>query len=110
LRGRGDELWSGLGGVLGFGFGGEDLAGAGDGVALVVEQALDAQSHLDVSLAIQALAGATFVWLELRELCLPETEHVGGDVTELGYIADTEVELVRDDGGLRGNDFANWMM
>ena len=100
----------GFGGFLGFGLGGEDLAGAGDGVALVVEQALDAEGHFDVALAVEALAGAAFVGLELGELGLPEAEDVGGDVAELGYIADTEVELVRDDGGLGGNDFTNWMM
>ena len=99
----GGELRGGFGGFLGFGFGGEDLAGAGDGVALVVEQALDTEGHLDVALAVEALAGAAFVGLELRELCLPETEDVGGHVTQLGYIADAEVELVRNDGWLGGN-------
>ena len=88
--------------VFEFGFGGEDLAGAGDGVALVVEQALDAERHLDVALAVETLAGAAFVGLELRELGLPEAQDVGGDVAELGYVPDAEVELVRDDRSARG--------
>ena len=47
----------------GGGFGFEDLAGAGDSVALVVEQALDAEGCFDVALAVEALAGATFIGL-----------------------------------------------
>ncbi len=106
---RGRELGS-LGGFFNFGFGGEDLPGAGDGVALVVEQALDSEGHLDVALAVEALAGATLVGLELRELGLPETQDVGGDIAQLGYIPNAEVELVRNDGWLGGNCLANWMM
>jgi hypothetical protein len=74
----------------------ENLAGSGDGVSLVVEEALDAQSHFDVAAAVETLAGATFVRFELRELTLPETENVGGDVAEFSDLADAEVELVRD--------------
>ena len=76
----------------------EDLACAGDGVALVVEEALDAERHLDVASAIEALAGAAFVGFELRELALPEAQDVGGNVAEFGDFADAEVELVRDVG------------
>jgi hypothetical protein len=107
--GSGGEL-GGFGGFFGPGLGREGLAGAGDGVALVVEQALDAERHLDVALAVEALAGAAFVGLELRELGLPEAEDVGGDIAQLRYIANAEVELVRNDGWLGGNCFANWMM
>ena len=107
--GSGGEL-GGFGGFFGFGLGGEGLAGAGDGVALVVEQALDAESHFDVALAVEALAGAALVGLELRELGLPETQDVGGDIAQLRYIANAEVELVRNDGWLGGNCLTNWMM
>ena len=107
--GSGGEL-GGFGNVFGSGFGGEDLAGAGDGVALFVEEALDAEGHLDVALAVEALARATLVGLELRELCFPETENVGRDIAQLGYIANAEVELVRNDGWLGCNCFADWMM
>jgi hypothetical protein len=100
----------GIGGFFVFGLGGEDGAGTGDGVALIVEEGLDAQSGFYVALAVEALAGAAFVGLELGELGLPEAQDVGGNVAELGYVADTEVELVGDDRRVGGNDFANWMM
>jgi hypothetical protein len=74
----------------------EDLASTGDSVALVVEEGFDAEGHLDVATAVEALASAAFVGLELGELALPETEDVGGDLAQPGYLADAEVELVRD--------------
>jgi hypothetical protein len=88
----------------------EDLAGAGYGVALVIEEALDAEGHLDIAFAIEALSGAALVRLELRELALPEAQDVGGDIAESGDFADAEVELVRDvrPGGLVG--FADWLV
>jgi hypothetical protein len=107
--GRGGELRS-FRGVLGFGFGGKDLAGSGDGVPLVVQEALDAEGHLYVALTIEALAGAAFVGLELRELGLPEAEDVRMHIAQLSHIANAEVELVRNDCRLGGDDFANWMM
>ena len=88
----------------------EDLAGAGDRIALFVEEALDAEGHLDVAFAIEALSGTAFVRLELWELALPEAKDVGGDIAEFGDFADAEVELVRDvgPGGLVG--FADWLV
>ena len=74
----------------------EDLAGSRNGVALVVEEGFDAEGHLDIAAAVEALAGASFVGLELGELALPEAENVGGDLAQPGYLADAEVELVRD--------------
>jgi hypothetical protein len=74
----------------------EDLAGAGNGVALAVEEAFDAEGHLDVATAIETLAGAPFVGLELGEFALPEAQDVGRDVAEFRNFADAEVELVRD--------------
>jgi hypothetical protein len=74
----------------------EDLAGAGDGVALVVEEGFDAEGHFDVAAAIEALASSAFVGFKLGKFALPETEHVGGDLAEPGYLADAEVELVRN--------------
>ena len=88
----------------------EDLAGAGNGVALVVEEALDAQRHFDVATAIEALTGAAFVGFELRKLALPETQDVGGDVAELGDFADAEVELVRNVRPGWWGGFADWLM
>jgi hypothetical protein len=88
----------------------EDLASAGDGIALVVKEALDAECHLDVAFAIEALSGAAFVGLQLRELTLPEAQDVGGNIAEFSNFADAEVELVRDigPGGLVG--FADWLV
>ena len=88
----------------------EDLAGAGDGVSLVVEKALDSQGHFNVAAAVEALAGAAFVRLELRKLALPEAENVGRDVAEPGDFADAEVELVRDVGPGGWGGFADWLV
>ena len=94
--------------VLELGF--EDLACAGDCVALVVEEALDSQGHLDVATAIETLAGAAFVRLELGEFALPEAEDVGRNVAESSDFADTEVEFVRDVRPGWGSGFADWLM
>lgn len=59
-------------------FGFEDLAGAGDGIALVIEERFDAEDHFDVAATIEALAGAAFVRLELGKFTLPEAKDVGG--------------------------------
>ena len=88
----------------------EDLTGTGDSVALVVEEALDTKGHFDVAAAIETLACAAFVRLELREFALPESENISGNVTEFSDFADAEVELVRDIGpGGRGR-FADWLV
>ena len=88
----------------------DDLPGAGDGVALVVEEGLDVEGRFYVAAAIKALAGAAFVGLELGELALPEAEDVGGNVAEFGDFSDTEVELVRDVGPGCGVGSADWLM
>jgi hypothetical protein len=88
----------------------EDLTGAGDGVSLVIEEALDAQGHFDVAAAVETLSGAPFVRLELRELALPEAEDVGRNVAELGDFTDAEVELVRDVGPGGWGGFADWLV
>jgi hypothetical protein len=88
----------------------DDLAGAGDGVALVVEEGLDVESGFHVATAIEPLAGTAFVGLELRELALPEAENIGGNVAEFGDFADAEVELVRDVGPGCGVGSADWLM
>ena len=50
----------------------EDLTGTGDGVALVVQEGFDAEGHLDVAAAVEALAGSAFVGVELGKFTLPE--------------------------------------
>lgn len=88
----------------------EDLARAGDGVALAVEEALDAEGHLDVAAAIETLAGAAFVRFELRKLALPEAQDIGRDIAEPGDFADAEVKLVRDVRSGWVSGFADWLM
>jgi hypothetical protein len=88
----------------------EHLPRAGNGVALVVEEALDAQSHFNIATAIETLAGASLVGFELRELALPEPQDVGGNVAESGDFADAEVELVRDVGPGCWWWSADWLM
>jgi len=88
----------------------ENLPGAGDGVALVVEEALDAQSHFNIAAAVETLAGAALVGFELRKLALPEAQDIGWNVAELGDFTDTEVKLVRDVGPGWWGSFTDWLM
>ena len=88
-------------------------ARAGNGVSLVLEEGLDAQGHLDIAAAVEALSGATLVGLELRELTLPKAQDVGGDLAEACHLADAEVELVRDLGRERAGamrNAADWLV
>lgn len=94
--------------VMQLGF--EDLAGAGDGVTLFVEERLDAENHFDVAAAVEALTGAAFVRFELREFALPETEDVGWKVAEFGDFADAEVEFVRDFRPGGWGSSADWLV
>src|SRR5580704_11604667 len=82
---------------VGFVFGAQLLAGAGDGESLFVEKLLDAENALDVALAVQALAGAAFDRFDLRKFGLPEAQHVGGQVAEGGDFADAEIKFVGDE-------------
>lgn len=77
---RGQERLVGLQAQVGWngGFAGKHALGASDGVALFMEQALDAECHFDVAPAVEALAGAAFAGVELGELRLPEAQDVGG--------------------------------
>jgi hypothetical protein len=84
------------------GFEGEDLARAGDGVSLVVEEAADAHGEFDIALAIEALAGAAFVGAHLREFGFPETQDIGFDTAEARDFADAEIKLVGNDGFVAG--------
>ena len=70
------------------GFRAQVLAGARDRESLLVEQLLDAQDVFDIPLAIHALSRAAFYRLQLRELGLPETQHMGGQIEILGSLAD----------------------
>ncbi len=82
--------------LVGFNFGAQLLAGAGDGESFFVEQLLDAKNALDVASPIHSLAGTAFNRLELGEFGFPEAKHVGGQAAESGYFANAEVEFVGD--------------
>jgi hypothetical protein len=88
----------------------EDLPGAGDCIALVVEEALDTEGHLDVTAAIKALASSAFVGFEVREFTLPEAQNVGWDVAEFGDFTNAEIELVRNVRPGCGGSFADWLV
>ncbi len=72
------------------------LAGAGNGVAFVVEQPLDAKSHLHIPFAVEPLPGSALIRLELRKLGLPKTQHIRLDRAQAGDVTDAEIKLVRD--------------
>jgi len=88
----------------------EDLPCSGNGVALVVEQAFDAQCHFDISTAIETLAGTAFVRLELGKLAFPEAQDVGGNVAEFGDVADAKVKLVRNVRPGCWSIFTDWLV
>ena len=62
---------------------GQALAGAADGVALLVEQAADLADHDHVLALVVAAVAAALDRLELRELLLPIAQHVRLDRTQL---------------------------
>jgi hypothetical protein len=61
-----------------------------------MDQALDLKRKFHVAAAVEALAGSTLVWLELRELRFPEPQHVGFNLADAGHVANLEVEAVGD--------------
>jgi hypothetical protein len=80
----------------------EDLAGAGDGVSLGVDEALDLKNEFDFATAIETLAGAALVGLELGELGFPKAKDVGFEFADAGDVANFEVETVGDCRGMEG--------
>src|SRR4051812_28345334 len=79
----------------GLGFQLQMLARTGDGESLFVEQLLDANKMLHIPLPIEPLSLAALLRTKLRELCLPETQHVSRQIAQLRYLTDTEVQLIR---------------
>ncbi len=79
----------------------KSLAGAGDGVTLLVHQSLDLERQFHVAPPVQALAGAALVGLELGKLRLPESKHVRLDSADSRYIADFEIQPVGNDRRIR---------
>jgi hypothetical protein len=78
------------------------LTGAGEGVALGVDQVLDLQDQFNIFAAIESLAGSTFVGLEQGKQRLPKAQDIGFEAADAGYIADFEVEAVGDFGRVEG--------
>src|SRR5207247_659549 len=76
--------------------------GAGDGVALGVEEAPDLEQRLDVLAAVEAMPGARLAGPQDAELALPVAQHIRLDVEQARHLADLEVELVGDIGGGHG--------
>ena len=74
----------------------EDLPRTGNGVALAVEQRLDAQGGLDIAATVEALAGAAFMRFQIGKLALPEAQHVGRNLAKFRNLSNAKVELVRD--------------
>jgi hypothetical protein len=84
--------------LLGATDGTEGVARAGERVAFTVNEAFDLKGHLDIAPAIETLTGAALAWLELRKLRLPEPEDVGFDLADARYVANLEIETVRNRG------------
>jgi hypothetical protein len=78
----------------------EDMAGTGEGEAFGVDEALDLKHELNVTAAIEPLAGAALVGLELGKLRFPEAQNVGFEAADAGDVANFEVETVGDRGRL----------
>jgi hypothetical protein len=74
----------------------ECLTGAGEGVSLFMDQALDFKDQLDFAAAVKALAGSTLVGSELGKLGLPKAQDVGLKTADSGDVSNFEVEAVGD--------------
>ena len=74
----------------------ECVTRARQGVAFAMDEAFDLESYLDVAPTIEALASATLARLELRELRLPETQDISFDFADASYVANFEIETVRN--------------
>ena len=79
----------------------KSLTGAGKRVALGVDEPLDFQNQLNFTTAIETLAGAAFVGLELGKLRLPEAEDVSFKAADAGNVANLEIEAIGDRGRFR---------
>jgi len=76
----------------------ESLTGAGERIALSVDQVLNFQSQLYVAAAIKPLAGSALIGFELRKLRLPKAQDISFDAADASDIANLEVEAVGDRG------------
>jgi hypothetical protein len=74
----------------------QNLARAGDGVALTVEQAFDFEDGFDVLSPVLALAVGSLLGSERGKLALPETQNIRLDSGKLRNVADSEEQAVWD--------------
>ena len=77
-------------------FGLQGLARAFDGVALFVQQVLNAEEQLDILAAVEAVAGAGLLRRQDGKLRLPVAQDVGLDAEQFAHLADFEVQLIRN--------------
>src|SRR6185437_16402977 len=78
--------------ALSFGF--EELPGAADGVALLIEKLLYTNDVLDILAPIQALASVALGGLELRKFGFPKAENICGQRAKCRDFANAKEELV----------------
>jgi len=79
----------------------ERLTCAGQGVALIVDELLDAQCELYFFTPIEPLAGPALVRFQAGKLGFPKTQHVRFDSADPRHVADAKVEPVGNFGGRR---------
>src|SRR5450631_2240967 len=75
------------------GLGLELLPRAGDGEAFRIQQLLNVKNILDVALAVHALTGAALYRLQLRELALPEAQHVCRKLAQFRNFTNPEIQF-----------------
>jgi len=86
-----------------FGVDGQILSRPGDCEAVAVKQTPDLEHEFDVLAAVEPVPGFALHGFESRELSFPEPQDIGLDTRKLAHLADSEIELVRDeDLGKRG--------
>ena len=80
----------------------KSLAGAGERVALAMNQALDLQKQFHIAAPVKPLPGSALVGLELGKLRLPKAQHIRLQLADPRDISNFEIETVGDRGCVRG--------
>ena len=75
---------------------GQLVAGAADGVAMVIQQLADAADHQDLMVLVIAPIAASFDGLELGKFLLPIAQHMRLNATQIAHLTDGEVALRRN--------------
>jgi len=74
----------------------QNLAGAGNGISLLVKKVTNLHNVLDILTPIQALTCAALSGSQLWKFTLPKAQYIRRQLAKLGYFADTEVQLARN--------------